>query len=121
MHPGWHEYNKEAASMTGATGRGESLDGGYRGFHHHHPDTQYDPNGELILIGYTADPYVEDTSDYLGLDRFGHGHTYSGSDDYGLDNVMQGSELGGGGAELASYGGSLAGDHPASYNGSNHR
>ncbi|KAG0373870.1 hypothetical protein BGX24_011154 [Mortierella sp. AD032] len=100
MHPGWHEYSKEAALMAGATSRGESLDGGYHNAHHHHPDSQYDPNGELVLIGY-VDPYAEDTSDYLGLGHFGHRHTYSGSDDYGLDYAMQGSELGGGGAELA--------------------
>ncbi|KAF9155546.1 hypothetical protein BG015_009522 [Linnemannia schmuckeri] len=130
MHPGWHEYNKEAASMTAARGGGGgsgrdilSMDGGYRHVHHHHPDTRYDSNGEMILIGY-ADPYGggEDTTDYLGGHLGGNGYVFSGSDDYGLglDHAMTGagSEIGGGGAELASYSGSLAGDH-LSYNGYN--
>ncbi|KAF9135221.1 hypothetical protein BGW39_004153 [Mortierella sp. 14UC] len=121
LHPSWHEYNKEAASMIAATGRVESLDGGYRHVHRHYPDTRYGPNGKLMLVGYT-DPYAEDTSDYLSLGYLGHGHAFNGSEDYGLDYAMAGSEMGGGGggggAEVASYGGSLAGDHPMFYSGS---
>ncbi|KAF9296478.1 hypothetical protein BGZ88_012589 [Linnemannia elongata] len=120
MHPGWHEYNKEAGLMAAAAGDcGDmsSMDGGYHQVHHHYPDTRYNPNGELILIGY-ADPYGggggEDTMDYLD----GHGRTFSGSDDYGLGlDYAMGSEISGD-AELASYSGSLAGDH-LSYSGSN--
>lgn len=119
MHPDWHEYNKESSLMAAAGNSRDmsSMDGGYRHVHHYHPDTRYGPNGELMLIGYT-DPYGgrggEDTTDYLG----GHGRAFSGSDDYGLGlDYAMGSEIGGG-AELASYSGSLAGDH-LSYSGSN--
>jgi hypothetical protein len=129
MHPGWHDYNKEATSIsaTAAAGGGggremSSMDGGYRHLHHHHhPGSRYGPNGELILIGY-AGPYDssigEDSTDYLG-GHLGHGHgrAFSGSDDYGLglDYAMAGSEIGG--AELASYSGSLGGDQ-IGYSGS---
>ncbi|KAG0293731.1 hypothetical protein BGZ96_002373 [Linnemannia gamsii] len=125
MHPGWHDYNKEAASIAAGGGSGRemsSMDEGYRHVHHnYHPDTRYGPNGELMLVGYT-DPYGdgvgENSTDYLGgLIGHGHGPAFHGSDDYGLglDYTMAGSEIGG--AELVSYSGSLAGDQ-MSYSGS---
>ncbi|KAF9095399.1 hypothetical protein BGX29_009055 [Mortierella sp. GBA35] len=116
MHPGWHEYNKEASAIEGGLMAGS--ESGYHHVHHHHPDNRYGPNGELMLVGYT-DPYGEDTSGYL--DRLGHGRAYSGStDDYGLglDYSLVGSEIGG--AELGCYSGSMAGD-PGSYGGGGHR
>ncbi|KAG9069988.1 hypothetical protein KI688_009318 [Linnemannia hyalina] len=119
MHTDWHEYNKEANLMAAAAGDSRamsSMDGGYHHVQHHHLDTRYGPNGELMLIGY-ADPYGggsgKDMTDYMG----DHSRAFNGSDDYGLGlDYAMGSEIGGG-AELASNSGSLAGDH-LSYSGS---
>ncbi|KAF9934894.1 hypothetical protein FBU30_010161 [Linnemannia zychae] len=96
MYPAWHELNKEGGSIPG------EINENYR--HAQYPDTQYSPNRELMLVGYTEPYHNDDTPDYLGLGYVGHDHIYSGNIDYGLDYPDMG------GADLASYNGSSVGD-----------